>query len=122
MHVNRTEARIPPTPFDTDQIGADMRIALTYQAAMTRLAELSGPDYPPHVQVKAVSRIATELSPNNPRHSDVVRAPYTEESPYELAQAPFLEPGQHPYSALLTADLDLEDTEEAAAPDDDDPL
>ena len=33
---------------------------------MTRLAELSGPEYPPHVQVKAVAKIATELSPNTP--------------------------------------------------------
>ena len=99
-----------------------MRIPLTYQAAMTRLAELSGPEYPPHVQVEAVAKISAELSPNNPRHSDVVRALYTEESPYDLAQAPLLEPGQHPYAALLTADLDLEDDEEAAGPDDDDPL
>ena len=100
-----------------------MRIPLTYQAAMTRLAELSGPEYPPHVQVKAVAKIAAELSPNNPRHSDVVRALYTE----RIALRPgsnlsLLEPGQHPYAALLTADLDVEDDEEAAGPDDDDPL
>ena len=55
---------------------------------MTRVAELSGPEYPP----------------------------------FKLAQSPILEPGQHPYAALLTADLDAEDDEEAAGPDDDDPL
>ena len=46
-----------------------MRISLTYQAAMTRLAELSGPEYPPHVQVNAVAKIASVLSPNNPPQS-----------------------------------------------------
>ena len=95
-----------------------MRIPLTYQAAMTRLAELSGPEYPPHVQVKSVSKIAAELSPNNPRHADVVRALNGDAHAVE----PLIPPGQHPYAALLTADLDVEDDEEASGPDDDDPL
>lgn len=101
---------------------AILRIPLTFQAAMQRLAELSGREYPAHVQVKAVCKIATILSPNNPRHADVVRALYTEESPYELAQEPLLEPGKHPYAALLDSGRDAEDDEEAAGPDDDDPL
>ncbi len=65
-----------------------MRIPLTYQAAMTRLAELSGPEYPPHVQAKDVAKIAAELSPNNPRPADVVRALYAEAAPDELASGP----------------------------------
>ena len=73
-----------------------MRIALTYQAAMTRFAELSGPEYPPHVQVKEVAKIAAELSPNNPLPADVVRALYAEASPDELTHPPSSNPDNTP--------------------------
>ena len=96
-----------------------MRIPLTYQAAMTRLAELSGPEYLPHVQVKAVSKIAAELSPNNPRHADVMRA-LNPDQPATVAPAVTLvPPGEHPYAALLN-DPDL--AEDEGGDPDDDPL
>ena len=99
-----------------------MRIPLTYQAAMQRLADLSGPDYPPHVQFKAVAKIATELSPNNPRHAEVMRALHTDDSPYEFAPPTLLEPGEHPYAALLSDGQDAEDDENESEESDDDPL
>ena len=96
-----------------------MPIQLTYQVAMTQLAELAGPENPPHVQMQAVSKIAAELSPNNPRHADVMRA-LNPDQPATVAPAVTLvPPGEHPYAALLN-DPDLVEDEDGDP--DDDPL
>ena len=86
-----------------------MRIALTCRAAMTRLAELSGPEYPPHVQVKAVLQDRRRTLTQQPRHADVRPRPRVNR-PCARPNLSF-SPGQHPYAALLIADLDVEDDE-----------
>ena len=103
-----------------------MPIALTYRAAMQRLAELAGPEHPAHVQVKAVSKIASELSPNNPRHAEVMRAldpdyPVAAEQTAWIHYAETAPAGEHFYACYDT-DEDLDSDEEAAGPEEDDPL
>ena len=102
-----------------------MPIALTYRAAIQRLAELSGPEHPALVQVKAGSRIASELSPNNPRHAEVMRAldpdrPAAAEQTAWIDYAETAPAGEHFYACYDTGD-DLDD-EETSAREDDDPL
>lgn len=51
-----------------------MPIALTFRDAMLRLSELSGPEFPPQIQVAAVCKIVSILSPSNPHIAEVMRA------------------------------------------------
>ena len=104
-----------------------MPIALTYRAAMQRLAELAGPEHPAHVQVKAVSTIASELSPNNPRHDEVMRALDPDHAADATQQSTWINYAD-PDAPHIYACYDPEynsaegDDEEASGPDDDDPL
>ena len=112
-----------------------MPIAITFQAAMSVLAELAGPEHPPHVRVKAASKIASQLSPLNQRHADVVHA--LNGSPAEpAAQLDAGAPppsGEHFYACYdpeshaehnpdASDDADQEDDESEGAEPDDDPL
>ena len=51
-----------------------MSFPLTYRDAMTRLAQLTEPGNPPAIQHQALTVIIRELSPDHPRHQDVLRA------------------------------------------------
>jgi hypothetical protein len=100
-----------------------MDMKLTYRTVMQRLAELTGPENPPHVQVKALSKIASELSPNNPRHADVMLALNSDTIETTVVPEPLFEPGEHPYAGLLSEGQDAEsDEEEESGEADDNPL
>ena len=119
-----------------------MPIDITFHAAMSVLAELAGPEHPPHVRVRAASKIASELSPLNNRHAEVVHA-VNGESPEPATQpAAALPPpsGEHFYACYdpqnnpenntehnpeesdESDDSDQEDDESEGANPDDDPL
>jgi hypothetical protein len=51
-----------------------MPINLNFRDAMHRLAELASPAFPPHVQITALCKLASLLSPANLRYADVMRA------------------------------------------------
>ncbi len=48
-----------------------MPIALTYPAALQRLAELAGPENPGYIAVRAAIALVRDLPPHNPRHTNV---------------------------------------------------
>ena len=98
-----------------------MPIELAYRAAMVRLAELAGSNHPPHVSVKAAVKLVDELSPNNPRHAEVMRALNGDAIEVHIVPEPPLEPGEHPYAALLEdgEDTETNDDQESGEADDD---
>ena len=58
-----------------------MSFPLTYRDAMTRLARLTEPGNPPAIQHQALTVIIRELSPDHPRHEDILRALKPDPSP-----------------------------------------
>ena len=104
-----------------------MSIAITYTAAMRVLADLAGPDNPPYVRVKAAAKLASELSPLNKRHADVMRALAGDQPP--PGPPPITSDDivtgdeEHPYACYRKdADASDEDDESEGANQDDDPL
>ncbi|MCY3557739.1 MAG: hypothetical protein OXH13_03705 [Chloroflexi bacterium] len=51
-----------------------MGIDLNFRSAVRVLAELAGPEFPPHVRVDAASALVSILSPLNPNIDAVMRA------------------------------------------------
>ena len=58
-----------------------MSFTLTYRDAMTRLAQLTEPGHSPSIRQQALTVIIRELSPDHPRHQDVLRALNTRPQP-----------------------------------------
>ncbi|MYB21149.1 MAG: hypothetical protein F4066_07510 [Chloroflexi bacterium] len=100
-----------------------MPIELAYRAAMERLAELADSNHPPHVSVKAAVKLVDELSPNNSRHAEVMRALNGDTIEAQVVSEPLFEPGQHPYTALLEDGESTDNSDDLESGEaDDDPL
>lgn len=97
-----------------------MPIELAYRAAMERLAELADSNHPPHVSVKAAVKLVDELSPNSPRHAEVMRALNGHPIQAHVVSEPLFEPGQHPYAALLEDGEDTENSDDSESGQTDD--
>ena len=94
-----------------------MPIRTTFKAAMQVLAEMAGPENPPHVRVKAASNMASQLSPLNPRHADVNRALNdVPAAPIPLPEAS-TGPEEHPYACYVK---DAQQSEQSEQSEEDD--
>ena len=96
-----------------------MSFPLTYQAAMTKLAELAQPSQPAHVRLQALTTLVRELSPSNPRHQDVTRALEPKPNP-TLPERP-LTPGERKELHLHPLADDLPAADQPPDDDEDNP-
>ena len=104
-----------------------MSFPLTYRDAMTRLARLTEPGNPPSIQHQALTVIIRELSPDHPRHQDVLRAlnppsPNPTFPEARLSSEQQTEFHLHPVEAdpALPADPETYPTDDDANPDEED--
>lgn len=96
-----------------------MAFPLTYRDAMQQLAELAHPSQPAYIRSQALTVIVRELSPNNPRHRNVLRA--LEPPPRPSLPQAALSPSEQTEFHLHPVPPDLADfTQNADLPPDDD--
>lgn len=99
-----------------------MSFPLTYQAAMTRLAELAEPSQPAYVQLQALTTLVRELSPANARRHDASPTLQLNPNPSlpELTLTDAQQRDFHLHPAV--ADLAPESDDDDCAEEEDDPF